>query len=51
MTHGGCRLVLLNFETIVYFSKMKKINSKNKIQARRRKPAKKFLPDLTSAPL
>jgi hypothetical protein len=30
---------------------MKKINSKNKIQARRRKPAKKFLPDLTSAPL
>jgi hypothetical protein len=28
MGHGGGRLVLLNFEMIVYFSKMKKRNSK-----------------------
>jgi hypothetical protein len=36
--HGGSRLVLLNFETVVYFCKVnKKINFKNKSPARRRR--------------
>jgi hypothetical protein len=38
MGHDGSRLVLLNFETVVYFCKVnKKINLKNKSLARRRR--------------